>query len=255
MHPAYLLHRHDWSENSLIVELFMRPEGRVAAVAKGAKRPTSQLRAVLLPFQRISAALTRPSGRSTSSEGSNDSDLATLRSAEWVGGGPLLAGDALFAGFYLNELLLRLLPRRDAHPRLFDAYAATLPALAAGEPLLAEAALRAFELVLLRELGWLPDLAVNGTTLAPLAATARARLTPEAGLIDAGGDATAPSGATWAAIAAALQSGELSALQHACAAELPALKAQLRAALAYHQGHPRWRTRDVLQSAQQLLTP
>ena len=54
---AYVLHKYDWSESSLIVELFTRAQGRIVVVAKGAKRPTSQLRPVLLPFQRLHAQL------------------------------------------------------------------------------------------------------------------------------------------------------------------------------------------------------
>ena len=54
---AYVLHHHDWSETSLIVELLTREQGRVVVAAKGAKRPTSQLRSVLLPFQPVLAHL------------------------------------------------------------------------------------------------------------------------------------------------------------------------------------------------------
>ena len=141
---AYVLHRYDWSESSLIVELFTRDLGRVVVAAKGAKRPTSQLRAVLRPFQRLSATL----GRTV-----QGAEVHNLRGAEWAGGVPMAGGDALFSAFYLNELLMKLLAREDPHPALWDAYAATLTQLGnADEP----AALRAFELWLLREIGWLP---------------------------------------------------------------------------------------------------
>ncbi|MBP6252588.1 MAG: recombination protein O N-terminal domain-containing protein, partial [Rubrivivax sp.] len=104
---AYVLHRYDWSETSLIVELFTRERGRVVVAAKGAKRPYSQLRPVLLPFQRLLVQL----GRTPADEAS---EVHTLRSAEWAGGVPVLAGGALFRGFYLNELLLKGLARQDA---------------------------------------------------------------------------------------------------------------------------------------------
>ena len=146
---AYVLHRYDWSESSLILELFTRERGRIAVAAKGAKRPYSQLRAVLLPFQRIQVSL----GRSPADE---HAEIHNLRQAEWAGGGPMLSGAALFSGFYLNELLLKLLARHDPHPALFDAYRGTLPALAAGHEGLAQAALRGFELLLLRETGLAP---------------------------------------------------------------------------------------------------
>ncbi len=105
--PAFVLHQHDWSESSLILDLFTRGQGRVVAAAKGAKRPYSQLRAVLLPFQRLNVALGRLP---------EVGEVQNLRQAEWAGGLAMPAGAALFAGFYLNELLIRLLARHDAHP-------------------------------------------------------------------------------------------------------------------------------------------
>jgi len=112
---AYVLHRYDWSESSLIVDLFTRELGRVVVAAKGAKRPTSQLRAVLRPFQRLHATLGRTAA---------GAEVHNLRGAEWAGGVPLVGGEALFSGFYLNELLMKLLAREDPHPALWDAYAA-----------------------------------------------------------------------------------------------------------------------------------
>ncbi len=108
---AFLLHFTPYRETSLVVDLFTRGHGRVAAVAKGAKRPRSALRAVLMQFQPLTVTF---SGRS---------ELRTLTGAEWVGGLIAPRGDALLCAFYLNELLLRLLPREDAHPTLYDGYA------------------------------------------------------------------------------------------------------------------------------------
>src|SRR3954465_15138094 len=102
---AYVLHRYDWSETSLILDLFTRARGRLAVAAKGAKRPYSQLRSVLLPFQRLQLSLGRPPGADENREVHN------LRAAEWAGGGSMLTGAALFSGFYLNELLMKLLAR------------------------------------------------------------------------------------------------------------------------------------------------
>jgi len=70
LQPAYLLHRYDWSESSLILDLFTREQGRVAVAAKGAKRPYSQLRAVLLPFQRLNVAYGVRRAREGEGEGS-----------------------------------------------------------------------------------------------------------------------------------------------------------------------------------------
>lgn len=142
---AYILHSVAWRETSLVLEVFTRNHGRIGVMAKGARRPRSTLRAVLLQFQPIELAF---SGRN---------ELKTLVRAEWRGGVPLPQGDALLIAFYLNELLVRLLPREDPHPRLFDGYEATLVALEdEGER---ERALRRFEWLLLQEIGYAPDLA------------------------------------------------------------------------------------------------
>ena len=79
----------------------------------------------------------------------------------------------MFSGFYLNELLMKLLAREDPHPDLWDAYADTLSHLGADQ----EAdALRAFELRLLQEIGLLPDLSRVTATQAPLRATSAANI-------------------------------------------------------------------------------
>jgi DNA repair protein RecO (recombination protein O) len=243
---AYVLHRYDWSETSLILDLFTRDQGRLTVVAKGAKRPYSQLRPALLPFQRINAAVSRPSRDEAA-------DIVTLRSAEWAGGGPMLAGTALFAGFYLNELLMKLLARNDPHARLFEAYAATLPALAAADETLTPAALRAFELVLLREIGLLPQLHAYTATLAPVQPADACLLRPELGVIEAGGAEAALSGALLRRLQQALDAGEMAPLQATCAEGAGPLKAALRALLHYHLGSPRLRTREVMIDAQQQL--
>jgi DNA repair protein RecO (recombination protein O) len=242
---AYLLHRYDWSESSLIVELFTREQGRVVAAAKGAKRPYSQLRPVLLPFQRLTVALGKvPEG----------GEVQALRGAEWAGGNAaLLAGAALFRGFYCNELLLKLLARHDPHPRLFDAYGAALPALA-GDEASAQAALRAFELVLLRNIGLLPDLGVATLTQSTVQPGVRYTLRAETGVVVAGDttDATL-SGEQLLDLRVALDSSDGSLpLPAACTRAGGALRTLLRGLLHYHLGTPQLRTRQVLQGAQQL---
>jgi DNA repair protein RecO (recombination protein O) len=243
---AYVLHRYDWSETSLILDLFTREQGRITVVAKGAKRPYSQLRAALLPFQRINASVSRPAR-------DDNAEIVTLRGAEWAGGGPMLTGAALFSGFYLNELLIKLVARNDPHPRLFDAYAATLPSLAAGNDLLTQAALRAFELVLLREIGLLPQLDHFTATLRPVGDKDACLLRPELGVIEAAGADAAFSGAQLQRLQAALDHGAMAALQGACAEAVTPLKTALRALLHYHLGTPRLRTRDVMIDAQRLV--
>ena len=137
--PAFVLHAYPYSETSLIIDVFSRDFGRVALLARGARRPRSVLRGVLLAFQPLELAW---AGRG---------EVQTLMKAEWQGGQPLLAGKALFCGYYLNELLMHLLPREDAHARLFAVYAETLRRFADGAQ---ESDLRCFERALLQELGY-----------------------------------------------------------------------------------------------------
>ena len=112
--PAFVLHTYPFRETSLIVEVFSRDFGRVALLARGARRPRSVLRGLLLAFQPLELAW------------AGKGEVQTLMKAEWQGGQPLLAGKALLCAYYLNELLMQLLPREDAHPRLFSVYAETL---------------------------------------------------------------------------------------------------------------------------------
>ncbi len=242
---AYVLHHHDWSESSLILELFTREQGRVAAIAKGAKRPYSQLRSVLLPFQRLMVLL----GSKREEQGT---EVSLLRSAEWAGGGAMLGGAALLAGFHLNELLLRGLARHDPHPALFDAYAATLPVLATGDEAEVAAALRAFELCLLSETGVLPELSRITATQATVAASARHQLLPEVGVCAHDGE-PGITGATLVALQAALYAGDLGGLRQACLGALPELRSQLRQLLHYHLGTSTLRTRALMIEVQKLI--
>lgn len=148
--PAFVLHSHPYKETSLIVDVFSRDHGRVALIAKGAKRPHSKLRGVLQTFQPLSVGWV---GRS---------DVRTLTAAEWIGGLLPLEKSALLCGFYLNELLVKLLAREDPHPVLFDHYIATLNQLAHGES--APIVLRKFERALLKETGVGGDLTVCTST-------------------------------------------------------------------------------------------
>ena len=246
---AYVLHHYDWSESSLILDLFTREQGRLAVAAKGAKRPHSQLRSVLLPFQRVNVSLARPRG---AAEDSAAPDVQTLRAAEWAGGAAMLTGAALFSGFHCNELLMKLLARHDPHLQLFDAYALTLPALAEKDDAKVQAALRAFEFVLLKEVGLLPDLSRVTQTQQAVHESDALALSPEAGVtLPRGADVRLP-GSVLINVQAALEHGSLPALRQACAAALPELKAALRALLHYHLGIPMLRTRQVMMDLQSL---
>ena len=154
--PGFVLHSYPYKETSLIVEVFSRRYGRLGLLARGARRPRSAMRGVLLAFHPLRLSW------------STSADLGTLVAAEWGGGQKTLAGIGLMCGFYLNELLLRLLPRADPHEALFDAYGAALARLCAGDG--QAAVLRGFERKMLAELGYAPVLdrdAANGAAIAP----------------------------------------------------------------------------------------
>jgi DNA repair protein RecO (recombination protein O) len=142
--PGYVLHTYPYKETSLIVELFTRRFGRVALLARGARRPRSAMRGVLLSFHPLSLSF------------SASAELGNLFSAEWAGALQPLAGQGLMCGFYLNELLLRLLPREDPHEALFDTYGQALAQLSSMPDV--SVVLRSFEKRLLAELGYAPIL-------------------------------------------------------------------------------------------------
>ncbi len=169
--PGFVLHSYPYKETSLIVDMFTRDHGRVALVAKGAKRPLSKLRGVLQTFQPLSVSW------------SGKTELRTLIDAEWVGGMLPLEKTALLCGFYLNELLVKLLARDDRHPVLFDHYVSTLNQLAHDEP--AQIVLRKFERALLKETGVAADLGRSTVTRAAVLAGDRYVVDPERGAREA----------------------------------------------------------------------
>ena len=164
---AYVLHSYPYRETSLLVETFTRPFGRVTMIARGARRPRSALRGVLLSFQPLTLGWF------------GKGEVRTLSRAEWHGGHPLLQGEALLCGFYLNELLLRLLPREDAHEVLFDRYRQALVALAGADA--SAVVLRGFEKALLSELGYAMTLDRDGDSGKSLNPSATYTYDPERG--------------------------------------------------------------------------
>lgn len=141
---GFILHTYAFKETSVVAEVFTRAHGRVALIARGARRPASVLRGLMQPFTPL---LLSWFGKS---------ELKTLHGAEWQGGLIAPQGRALMCGFYLNELMLRLLARGDAHQALYDAYVATLAQLAEAAPDSFEHILRRFEKTLLSETGYAP---------------------------------------------------------------------------------------------------
>lgn len=239
--PAFVLHRYDWSESSLVLEAFTRHHGRIALVAKGVKRPTSQFRPVLLPLQPLHLSW------------GGDAEVRTLKSAQWQGGHVMPTGDALLSGSYLNELLMRLLARDDPHASLFDHYAFAVQLLAERSDA-RQLVLRAFELLLLRDIGFLPDLAHESHTLGTLSEAEHYVLVPENGLRTAhDDDAQALSGAQWSALQQALDDDTpFVSLLRACSGCQQALQAQLRGLLHYHSGVRTFKTRQLMLDIQAM---
>ena len=177
--PAFILHSYPYQETSLVLETFTRAHGRVALMARGARRPRSALRGVLMAFQPLRLSW------------SGMGELGNLTGAEWAGGQAVLGGHALMCGFYLNELMIRLLPRDDPHEALYDAYAASLARLSIPEAqaatALQSAILRGFERRFLAELGYALTLDHDAADGAPIDATRRYVYQPERGAVPGGG--------------------------------------------------------------------
>lgn len=166
-----------WRESSLRLEVFSRRYGRVALLARSARKRMSELRGVLVPFVPVSASW----------YGSRE--LKTLHRAEWVGGWPQPQGRALFSGLYVNELMLKLTAREDPLPELYDVFAQTMRTLCC-EPD-HTAALRRFEWQLLHHSGYAPDLFLDGNGN-PIAAGRQYRLRPEEGVLPYDGRSLPP---------------------------------------------------------------
>lgn len=137
---AYVLHARPYRETSLLLELFSKEVGRVAAIAKGARAKRSPLKGLLQPFTPIVISLI---GKHA---------LQIVRAAEIDGAPNYLTGQSLLSAFYLNELLLKLLQHGDAHSDLFLNYQKTILALTTAPNI--EIILRLFEKNLLSELGY-----------------------------------------------------------------------------------------------------
>ncbi len=169
LEPAWVLHTRQYRETSVMLEVFTAGAGRIGLIARGARRPKSPLRALLRPFEPLVVSW---SGRG---------DLATLQKAERTGQGVTLAGAGLGAGFYANELLIKLLERRDPHPVLFAHYSALLQELPHKERI--EPALRNFEIALLSELGFGLNLGHSALDGSPLDVTGWYEYRLERGLL------------------------------------------------------------------------
>lgn len=140
--PAWILSARPYGDSSLLLEVFSADAGRQGLIARGARGGKSRNRVHYQPFRRL---LLSWDGRG---------DLGRVTGIEPDAPPLPLSGDALFCGWYLNELLMRLTHRHDPHPELFEAYGVALAGLLQA----VEPALRDFELDLLAGLGYGLDL-------------------------------------------------------------------------------------------------
>lgn len=227
LQPAYILHARAYRETSLLLDAFTRDHGRVGLIARGVRGARGQAtRAVLQPLQPLLLAW-RGQG-----------ELWTLSASEPAGAALALRGDALLSGFYLNELLMRLLPRHDPQVALFWRYAACVNALAAGEP--AGWQLRRFERDLLDAVGYGLELSSDAQDGEPLRAEQRYRFDPESGPSRVHGE-HANSGSISGAALIALRDDVAPG-----AVELRELRRLMRGVLLHHLGGRELRSWQVL---------
>lgn len=148
LQPAFILHHRPYRETSLLLEVLTRDHGRLSLIARGVRKNRSPTRALLQPFHPLFLTF---QGRT---------ELMTLQTVEPQGVPVLLKEENLLGGFYLNELLMRLLQKHDPHPQLYTIYYETLLELGLESGLesehtsLQQKYLRLFEKKLLDELGY-----------------------------------------------------------------------------------------------------
>ncbi|PCI20507.1 MAG: DNA repair protein RecO [Piscirickettsiaceae bacterium] len=148
---AYILKSQSFKETSFIHQIFTRDYGIVSVVSRGSKAKTSKTGSLLQPFRELSISW------------SGKTELKTLTNVEQRGHAELLKGDALYCGFYVNELVLNLLHKYDSHPVLFDSFQRVIKGLLSTQNI--EVSLRQFELSLLEEIGYGLQLESVGTHL------------------------------------------------------------------------------------------
>ncbi len=174
LQPAYVMHSRPYRDSSALLDVFTAEYGRISLVARGTRRQSRRGSgaALLQPFIPLLLSF---SGRT---------DLKTLVATEPAQGLFTLRGERMFCGMYMNELLVRLLHRNDAHPALFAAYDQALKALPCSS--VVDPVLRRFEFTLLDELGYSFDFGVDGASGQPVQATCWYRYDPEVGLVGCG---------------------------------------------------------------------
>ena len=166
---AFVLQHWPYSETSLLVDLFTKTSGRVTVIAKGARRLKSRYRGVMLPFQPLTVLF------------AGKGDVKTLTGAESVGLRLILSRDHLMCGFYLNELIIKMLYRYDPYENLYSVYERALLELSRKSD--AEFTLRRFEKHLLEQAGYGLHLHNDMSTGLPIDKNVLYRYLPELGPI------------------------------------------------------------------------
>lgn len=228
LQTAYILHTRAYRNTSLLLDVFTRDHGIVPMVARGVRRPRNARRVLLQPFTELHLSY---SGRS---------ELMTLTHVEPAGGAGGLSGSGLYSGFYMNELLQRLLHRHDPHPGLYRAYAGALNGLSAA-PDTVERTLRRFEHRLLGELGYGLQLECEADNGRPLAAEGRYYYDIERGPVPAAAAGTGGHGpVTRGRALLALADGDFSDPE-----SLAEIKVLMRRVLNHHLGGRPLKSREL----------
>ena len=238
--PAFVLHTRPWRETSMLIEALTANHGRIGLLGRGVQGPKKHvLRAALQPLQYVRI------------EAVQRGELAQLRNAEALDAAPVLAGDAVLAAFYVNELVLRLAPRGDPQRELFAAYARMRERLRAGGSL--AWTLRRFERDLLDALGVGFDFGVDaeGEVVDP---AARYRIDPEQGprrLLSDRGHGDRSDAATGRALLLLADAAETPPE----ADDLSGLRRALRPVLEHHLGGRPLKSWDLMRDIGRLVKP
>jgi DNA repair protein RecO (recombination protein O) len=231
--PAWLLHHRPFRDSSQILDILSLDQGRLAVVARGSRGAKSKLRGILRPFLPLQLSWFIRS------------DMGTLTGAEMNGAPLSLSGDALLSGYYVNELILKLLQRHDSQPEIFAAYSRTIERLAGGKEVAAY--LRQFEIELLRILGYALNLDHDTQTTEPLRPQQQYEYRVEQGLVPVS-DREGPM---------VFRGAEIDAIRNQQFADPAVLKnagSLLRNVIAYHLDGKELKSRKVLKDMRNRKT-
>jgi len=169
LQPAVILQYRKYRETSLLLDFFTRDHGIISMIAKGVRKEKSKMAGLLQPFSLLSISFL------------GKSELKTLTQAEYLQSYPLTQL-AMYCGFYVNELLQKVLHKSDPHPRLFSRYLTCLTELS--RPDLLEESLRYFELDLLAETGYGAELGFDNQRKIQVQAHLRYNFSADAGMFE-----------------------------------------------------------------------